>query len=224
MPKVQSLIYFIHSKFPSDIKLSVIDRWGSHPLFIKTFVDRIKDELNKFVQTKRNDVVIMFTAHSLPLKTVNRGDAYPGEIGASVELVMRELNFSNPHCLVWQSKVGPLPWLQPSTDDALRGFVKQGRKNFILVPIAFVNEHIETLHELDIEYCEELAEQIGVEEIRRAAAPNDHPLFIQALSQIVVDHLKSDRRVNPKFLMQCPKCVNSKCGHSKKWYNQVCLQ
>lgn len=87
----------------------------------------------------------------------------------------------NPYSLVWQSKVGPLPWLEPFTDDAikvfsyhlsdyenvlrislnnLQGYVKQGKKNFVVVPIAFVNEHIETLHELDIEYCHELAEEV----------------------------------------------------------------
>ncbi|KAH8318060.1 hypothetical protein KR074_004797 [Drosophila pseudoananassae] len=209
---------------PSNIKWSVIDRWGTHPLLVKTFAQRIRDELAKFVETKRNDVVILFTAHSLPLKAVSRGDAYPSEIGASVHMVMQELGQSNPYSLAWQSKVGPLPWLAPATDDAIKGYVKQGLKNFILVPIAFVNEHIETLHELDIEYCDELAKEVGVEEIRRAAAPNDHPLFISALSDIVSDHLKSQQSVNPKFLMRCPMCTNPKCRESKKWYQQLCSQ
>lgn len=68
----------------------------------------------------------------------------------------------NPYSLVWQSKVGPLKWLEPFTDDAIKGYVKQGKKSFVIVPIAFVNEHIETLHELDIEYCHELAEEVIV--------------------------------------------------------------
>lgn len=75
-------------------------------------------------------------------------------------MVMQELNFSHPYQLVWQSKVGPLPWLGPFTDEALKGYVKQEKKTFIIVPIAFVNEHIETLHELDIEYCKELANEV----------------------------------------------------------------
>ncbi|EDW67967.1 ferrochelatase, mitochondrial [Drosophila virilis] len=207
---------------PANIKWSIIDRWGTHPLLIKTFAQRIREELAKFVETKRNDVVILFTAHSLPLKAVSRGDPYPSEIGASVHMVMQELGQNNPYSLAWQSKVGPLPWLAPATDDAIKGYVKQGLKNFILVPIAFVNEHIETLHELDIEYCDELAKEVGVEEIRRAAAPNDHPLFIEALSSIVADHLKSDQPVNPKFLMRCPMCTNKRCRESKKWYQQLC--
>lgn len=64
--------------------------------------------------------------------------------------------------------------------------------------------------------------QIGVEEIRRAATPNDHPLFIKALSTIVADHLQQDQRINPKFLMQCPMCVNPRCRESKQWYKKVC--
>ncbi|XP_023173886.1 ferrochelatase, mitochondrial [Drosophila hydei] len=216
--------HYRNNALPANIKWSIIDRWGTHPLLIKTFAQRIREELAKFVETKRNDVVILFTAHSLPLKAVNRGDPYPSEIGASVHMVMQELGQTNPYSLAWQSKVGPLPWLAPATDDAIKGYVKQGLKNFILVPIAFVNEHIETLHELDIEYCDELAKEVGVEEIRRAAAPNDHPLFINALSSIVADHLKSEQPVNPKFLMRCPMCTNNRCRESKKWYQQLCAQ
>lgn len=153
---------------------------------------------------------------------------------------MNELNYSNPYSLVWQSKVGPLPWLAPFTDDAIEGYVKQGKKNLLLVPIAFVNEHIETLHEMDIEYCHDLGKkvnsssffltlknkikfQLGVENIRRAAAPNDHPLFIAALTDIVKTHLKNPNRVTPKFLMRCPHCVNERCHLAKKWYSQLCL-
>ncbi|XP_039947793.1 ferrochelatase, mitochondrial [Bactrocera neohumeralis] len=215
--------YRQHS-LPKNIKFSIIDRWSTHPLLIKTFAERIREELNKFGEAKRKDVVILFTAHSLPLKAVNRGDPYPSEVGASVHLVMKELGNTNPYTLAWQSKVGPLPWLAPATDDTIKAYVKQGRKNFILVPIAFVNEHIETLHELDIEYCDELANEVGVEEIRRAAAPNDHPLFIEALSSIVADHLKNGQAVNPKFLMRCPMCVNPRCKDSKNWYSEVCTQ
>lgn len=106
----------------------------------------------------------------------------------------------------------------------MQDYVKQGKKNFILVPIAFVNEHIETLHELDIEYCKELAAEVGAEEIRRAAAPNDHPLFIEALSSTIANHLKSSNIVTPKFLMRCPHCTNARCIESKKWYKQLLLR
>lgn len=93
-------------------------------------------------------------------QVVNRGDPYPAEVAATVQRVMEALNFSHPYRLVWQSKVGPLPWLGPQTDEAIKGLCKNGRKNMLLVPIAFVNDHIETLHELDLEYAKELGEEV----------------------------------------------------------------
>lgn len=208
---------------PSNTSWSLIDRWSTHPLLCKVFAERIKQELKQFPVEVQKDVLILFSAHSLPLRAVNRGDPYPSEVGATVQGVMQELNNCNPYHLVWQSKVGPLPWLGPFTDDALRGYVKQGKKNFLLVPIAFVNEHIETLHEMDIEYCHDLGKELKVDNIRRAAAPNDHPLFIDALVDIVSSHLKSGVKIGPKFLNRCPHCVNPKCGLAKQWFSKLCV-
>lgn len=214
--------HYKNNKLPPNLKWSIIDRWSTHPLLVKTFADRIQSELKQFAKEKRDEVIILFSAHSLPLKSVNRGDPYPSEVGATVQLVMNELNYCNPFSLVWQSKVGPLAWLEPFTDDAIKGYVKQGKKNFVLVPIAFVNEHIETLHEMDIEYCHDLGKEVGAEQIRRAAAPNDHPLFISAMADIVVTHLKSEQKINPKFLTRCPHCTNKNCYEAKQWFAKLC--
>ena len=99
--------------------------------------------------------------------------------------------------------------------------VKRGYKNLLLVPIAFVNDHIETLHELDIEYAEDIGKEVGAERIGRASVPNTHPLFIEALSDIVSTHLKSGPRVNPQLLMRCPMCTNANCGKAKTWWSKV---
>ena len=100
----------------------------------------------------RDEVVLMFSAHSLPMSVVNRGDAYPGEVAASVDRIMTKMNVKNPYKITWQSQVGPAPWLGPKTEDAILGYAKQGKKNVLLIPIAFVSDHIETLFELDLEY------------------------------------------------------------------------
>ncbi|XP_049960721.1 ferrochelatase, mitochondrial isoform X3 [Schistocerca serialis cubense] len=214
--------YFKGRPLRKGCQWSVIDRWPTHPLLVKTVAERIRTELREFSPDEQKNVMILFSAHSLPLKAVNRGDPYPSEVGATVQAVMNELSYCNPFNLVWQSKVGPLPWLAPFTDDALKGYVKQGRKNFILVPIAFVNEHIETLHEMDIEYCKDLGKELGNVTIRRAAAPNDHPLFIEALADIVLTHLKRGQTVSPKFLTRCPHCVNINCEKTKSWFQEIC--
>lgn len=82
------------------------------------------------------------------------------EVASTVQAVMSNLDFKYPFRLVWQSKVGPLPWLSPSTDGAIRAYVQKGIRNFVVIPIAFVNEHIETLHELDIEYGHDLMKEV----------------------------------------------------------------
>lgn len=147
--------YFYQNGFPKDLKLSIIDRWSVHPLLAQCHADLIRNELQKVPESIRKDALILFSAHSLPLKAVNRGDPYPSEVGCTVQLVMWQLKYCNPYQLVWQSKVGPLPWLGPFTDKAVKSYAKQGKKALIVVPIAFVNEHIETLHELDIELAED---------------------------------------------------------------------
>ncbi|XP_062511665.1 ferrochelatase, mitochondrial-like [Corticium candelabrum] len=205
-------------KNPSSMRWSVIDRWPTHPGLIKTFASLIKEELEKFPEDKRQSVVILFSAHSLPIKRVNRGDSYPLEVSATVQRVMEELQFSHPYRLVWQSKVGPLPWLGPQTEDAIKGFSKLGQKNLLLVPIAFTSDHIETLHELDIEYAQDLAKQCDIENIRRCRSLNDHPSFIQAMADIVVSHLESARSCSPQFLLRCPMCDNQVCGRAREFF------
>ena len=95
-------------------------------------------------------------------QSVDNGDTYTTEVAATVFEVMKSLQFKHPYRVVWQSKVGPQKWQGPATDDAMKGFAKAGYKHLILIPISFVNEHIETLHELDIEYCHDLAKTVSL--------------------------------------------------------------
>ncbi|XP_050624021.1 ferrochelatase, mitochondrial isoform X6 [Macaca thibetana thibetana] len=141
------------------MKWSTIDRWPTHHLLIQCFADHILKELDHFPLEKRSEVVILFSAHSLPMSVVNRGDPYPQEVSATVQNVMERLGYCNPYRLVWQSKVGPMPWLGPQTDESIKGLCERGRKNILLVPIAFTSDHIETLYELDIEYSQVLAKE-----------------------------------------------------------------
>ncbi|KAA0202359.1 hypothetical protein HAZT_HAZT003840 [Hyalella azteca] len=210
--------FYANKKQESSMKWSVIDRWCTNPYLVKCFADNIKKELDLFPEKRRKEVFILFSAHSLPLRQVEKGDPYPSEVGATVQLVMKELNFCNPYRLVWQSKVGPLPWLSPDTEHSIKNLVRRGKSNILLVPIAFTSDHIETLHELDIEYARDVGNEVGAECIRRCAAPNDHPLFIDALVDEVSRHIKSGHRCSPQFLVNCPMCSNPSCYNSKQWF------
>jgi len=203
---------------PDGVSWSVIDRWPTHPLLIKTFAENIKKELETFPEHVRSKVVLLFSAHSVPQYVMNRGDPYPAEVGATVQLVMQELGWCNPYRLVWQSKVGPLPWLEPGTENTIKALVKKGQKNLMLIPIAFVNDHIETLHELDIEYAQDIGKEVGAERIGRCAAPNCSPTFIECLADIVSTHLKAGETVKPQMLMTCPMCTEQTCKNAKMWW------
>lgn len=160
-----SAIYNFYKGFQGSSirRWSFICRWPTDKLLVETIALRIKDQLATYQSDhERKRAVILFSAHSLPMKQVNRGDPYPAEVGATVQLVMEKLGWSNPYRLVWQSKVGPVPWLQPSTDEVIRSLAKKNMKDMILVPIAFINEHIETLHEMDIEYAKDLGNEVPI--------------------------------------------------------------
>ncbi|KAF7641887.1 hypothetical protein LDENG_00269270 [Lucifuga dentata] len=198
---------------------SVIDRWPTHPLLVECFAEHISNELLKFPEDKRDDVVILFSAHSLPMAVVNRGDPYPQEVGATVQRVMERLGHCNPYRLVWQSKVGPMAWLGPQTDEVIKGLCERGKKNILLVPIAFTSDHIETLHELDIEYGQVLGEEVGVENIRRAESLNGNPLFMKALADLVLSHLRSNEPCSRQLTLTCPMCTNATCGQTKAFFS-----
>ena len=189
---------------------SVIDRWHTHPTFIEAMTKTVEDGLAMFDENDRDDVVIMFSAHSLPLDVINRGDAYPAEIGASVHEVMQRLDYRHEYLLTYQSDVGPVPWLGPSTEKVLELLGSKRRKNVLVVGIAFTRDHIETLHELDIEYGE-IAHKVGITNFKRAPAFNGMPLFQDALAQIVHEHVGRGEACNPNYGLRCPGCVNPQC-------------
>lgn len=89
------------------------------------------------------------------MSVVNRGDPYVLEVSASVSAVMHRLGNKNPYRLVWQSQVGPSAWMGMQTREAVHGLARLGKKDVILIPIAFTSDHIETLFELDLEYVKE---------------------------------------------------------------------
>lgn len=189
---------------------SVIDRWPADGLFIEAMTQTVRQGLEQFAPEERDDVLILFSAHSLPMSIINRGDPYPLEIGTSVHLVMERLGRQNEHLLSYQSSVGPVPWLGPSTEAVIEQLGAKKRRRVLVVPIAFTSDHIETLHELDIEYGE-LAHHVGIAQYVRAPALNDSPLFLDALAGIVHRHLEGGEACSAQYGLRCPGCVNPQC-------------
>jgi ferrochelatase len=184
-------------KHVGNLQMSVISKWATHPAYIAAWNELIHNELKQ--TSDPSNTPIIFTAHSIPAVVMWRGDMYPFEIGSTVNSIMSSL--PNPHFISWQSKVGFQTWLQPNTPDSLKKLSEKGYKEAILVPIAFTSEHLETLFELDLEYVKQAAE-MGLK-IRRCPAPNDSPLFTDALANIVKQHL--DNKFNP-WIPRCLMC------------------
>jgi ferrochelatase len=189
---------------------SVIDRWPVHDGFIASMAATVHDGLSQFDPAVRDRVLLLFSAHSLPLDVIDRGDAYPQEVGASVQAVVERLARPNPYLLAFQSEVGPERWLGPSTERVIRRLGARGQKELLVVPIAFTSDHIETLSELDREYGE-VAHRAGITHYKRTPALNERPQFMDALADLVREHLASGRPYGPLYSTRCPGCVNSQC-------------
>ncbi|KAF3310743.1 ferrochelatase hem15 [Orbilia oligospora] len=198
------------------IKWSVIDRWPIHSGLVETFARHIEETLSTYPESERSEVTLLFTAHSLPMSVVNRGDPYPAEVAATVWAVMERLKFKNPYRLVWQSKVGPSPWLGPPTADTVENYVKKGQTNLLLIPIAFTSDHIETLYELDQEVIAH-AKEPG---IKRAESLNGDPIFIKALADIVKSHFENSSQSTKQLYLRCPMCTNAKCREQKAFFKR----
>jgi ferrochelatase len=194
----------------NDFRWSVIDRWPTHQGFIKAMTKTVVDGLAQFPEDERDDVLLLFSAHSLPLNIIDRGDPYPQEIGASVHEVLKEGGFGNEYILSYQSEVGPVRWLGPSTEKVIKALGAKGKKKVLVVGIAFTSDHIETLSEIDIEYGH-LAKEVGITQFRRAPALNGEPLFQDAMADVVLEHLGSGDSCTSQYGLRCPGCVNPQC-------------
>ncbi len=170
--------------FQSDGRpVRVVEHFFSHPKYIAALVEKIALSLTHFDEPE--NVTLVFSAHGLPVSFVERGDPYQKHVEETVRLVMEEGKWANRHILCYQSKVGRQRWLEPSLLETLKICAEGGHKRLLICPVAFVTEHIETLHEINIEAREE-AERVGIERFEMVPALNDSPLFISCLADMVL--------------------------------------
>ncbi len=163
---------------------TVIPDWYKEPGYLQAMTELIATEIDKCPNP--DTAHIFFSAHGVPVSYVKEaGDPYQIEIEDCARLIMETLGRKNEYTLAYQSKVGPIEWLQPYTEDAIVELANQGIKDLVVVPISFVSEHIETLEEIDIEY-RELAESAGIHTFNRVPALDTNPVFINAMADLVL--------------------------------------
>jgi len=165
------------------VPVHVIDHFFDHPDYIAGIVERINGVLYQLPNPE--EVHLVFSAHGLPLTLVEKGDPYPQHIQSTVRMVCEMGAWENRYVLCYQSKVGPQKWLQPSLTGTIERMARDGIKRMLVIPISFLTEHIETLHEINIE-AREQAEALGVSDFHMMPALNDSPLLIRAMADLVL--------------------------------------
>ncbi|KAG4136254.1 hypothetical protein ERO13_D08G269600v2 [Gossypium hirsutum] len=188
---------FKEDAYLSRLPVSVILSWYQRQGYINSMADLIEKELGKFA--KPEEVMIFFSAHGVPVSYVEEaGDPYKDQMEECIYLIMQELKargIGNDHTLAYQSRVGPVQWLKPYTDEVLVEIGQKGVKSLLAVPISFVSEHIETLEEIDMEY-KHLALESGIKNWGRVPALGCNSLFITDLADAVVEALPSAKALS----------------------------
>jgi protoporphyrin/coproporphyrin ferrochelatase len=177
----------------SRMNTDIVPPYYLDPAYLQALADTVTDAITQYTphwSVPTQDITVLFSAHSLPRRHIKRtNDVYPQQIYACAEALMQAHFPNNPWELAYQSKVGRLPWIGPTTDGLLHYFAATGVDNIVIVPISFVSDHIETLFEIDLEYIP-LGKEIGLQHVQRAPALNSRPSFIAALAQLVVTQLE----------------------------------
>jgi len=160
--------------------------WPLHPGFVAAHAESIREELARFPDPRPENTHLLYSAHSIPKKLVTReGDPYPREVGASVAAIDSALGGRSPSSLAYQSKLGPIEWLGPPTLDEIGRLGRAGVEQLLVVPIAFVSDHVETLYEVDQLFAE-AARRAGIAHFRRTTGLNDRPTFLRALADLAI--------------------------------------
>ena len=173
----------IAKKYKCEHKIKTVDYYYDNELYNKAIVERIKEVLKG---DDSNEFELVFSAHGLTQRTIDKGDLYQKHILANVEHAKKELTkqgikFKKIH-VAYQSRLGPMEWLRPYMEDKL----KEIESKVIIYPISFTVDNSETQFELDVEY-KEVADELNIKDYRVARAPNHHPLFLNALEEIYLD-------------------------------------
>jgi len=174
--------------------------------YLSAMNDRIDEALAEMDEETRNKTHFIFSAHGTPMLEVESGDPYTTEINQTMEAIMEMRGYDYDYWLGYQSKVGPQKWTQPNTAELVERHIEYGIKNFLMIPIAFVTDHIETLYELGVELAEDLEEEgYEYENIKVMPGINDHPKYIEALADQVLDKLNHEITVETQTEQESQK-------------------
>ena len=186
------------------IKTKTICCYPTENNFVKSHISLINKTLKS---VENNNFKLIFSAHGLPESKIKKGDPYKWQVEETVKEIMLKIKNENlDYIISYQSRVGPLKWIGPSTDEIIIQYSKE-KKGIVIVPIAFVSEHSETLVELDIEY-KKLAEKNGCAFYKRVPALGIEENFIEGLAELILQQGTRGNFVSsvicPNKYIKCP--------------------
>ncbi len=197
-----------------EIPTTTVCCYPTHPQWVNAVVTKLKDSGHDLSKYR-----LLFSAHGLPEKIVKGGDPYQWQVEQTVAAVVQLLPEINDHIVCYQSRVGPLQWITPNTEDEIkRAGVDQ--KPILLIPIAFVSEHSETLVELDIEY-KEVADEYKVPDYQRLPTVDAQEFFIAALKERALAAASSDKTILPPAEFSSGQCPQPHCKCISRVYNNA---
>jgi ferrochelatase len=172
----------------SPMQIARIEDWHLLPEYLEALARHVRDALQRFPESVRAEIPILFTAHSLPERILKWNDPYPRQLQETVKVVMEILG-PRPHEFAFQSAaISTEPWLGPDASEAINRFAEEGKRNILICPIGFVCEHVEILYDIDVVY-QSLARTLGVR-LERIDMLNDDPEMISGLTRLVRNAVK----------------------------------
>lgn len=168
----------------NDVPQHIVHHFYDNPDYITAIAENINVALSRFHGVPSNEIHLLFSAHGVPVSIIEKGDPYQKHIEATVRLVLERGGWTCPQTLCYQSKVGPAQWLKPSLNETIDRLGARGVKNVLVIPVAFLTDHIETLHEINIE-TRHRAKKVGIPRFEMMPALNNHPRLIKALADEV---------------------------------------
>jgi ferrochelatase len=170
------------ARFAPGAQLEEVGSWPTHPLFVQAHAGAIREAIAGFPDPRPESVHVLYSAHSIPAKLVTRGgDPYQQEVEQSVHAINAVLGERSGWSLAYQSKLGPVEWLGPATLDVILELGRRGEKQVLVVPIAFVTDHVETLYEVDQLFADQ-ARRAGIPVFRRTPGLIDRTELLRALA------------------------------------------
>ncbi len=182
-----------------EYQIEIIEDWSLEEFYIDWWVEGVKDSLNELEEEGielSERVHVIFSAHGLPIRYIKKGEVYQERVENAYKQIVNRLHQYKGKIsfhMAYQSRVGPMPWLQPYTDELIEELAEKDAEALIMVPLGFVTDHVETLYEIDILYCD-LAKSKGIPRYLRAPVPNDDDNYARKMTSMIVERYLRDKQ------------------------------